>query len=103
MKVNLKRLEKMAAQPEKDWTASDYRMAHYHLTYHLGWELTKWSISYWDWVPIANERNHKLLNYINPRTNGCYDARGAIKYLVETMNNVPPSFNGRTSGSEPED
>lgn len=86
MKVNLKRLEKMAAEPAKDWTASDYRMAHHHLINHLGWELTKSSIIYWEWAPIANVQAHQLLSYINPRTKGCYDARGAIKYLVETMN-----------------
>ena len=90
MKVNLKRLEKMSAQPEKEWTVADYQMAHHHLTHHLGWELTKSSSTYWEWAPISNVHTHQLLSYINPRTKGCCGARGAIKYLVDVMNGSTP-------------
>jgi hypothetical protein len=83
MKVNLNRLKKMAHEDVQKWTGNDYRMAHHHLTHHLGWDMTKASVNFWDFMPIANATNHARLYYINPRTGGVYNAPGAIKYLVE--------------------
>jgi hypothetical protein len=88
-KINLQRLEQMANRPATEWTVEDYRMAHNHLTFHLGWSMSELSVIFWELVNVSSVFIHQQLRYLNPATGGACTAPGAIKYLVASMGNPP--------------